>query len=127
MEINTLELPKLPQQSDNSQLWNWLQFLSNNREEELTMLAEKNEKIEKAVLVLKELSQDEKTRLLYEEREKARRDYESRLEGAYEQGEINKAIDMAKKALNNKMQISEIMEYTGLTHEEIEELAKGTK
>ncbi|MDL2248615.1 Rpn family recombination-promoting nuclease/putative transposase, partial [Tyzzerella sp. OttesenSCG-928-J15] len=52
LEINVLELPKVPKETDNSQLWNWLRFLKSEREEELSMLAEKNKKIEKAVGVL---------------------------------------------------------------------------
>lgn len=118
--INVLELPKLPKVTDNTDLWNWLRFLKANREEELTMLAQKSPQIEKAVGVLKELSKDERTRLLYEEREKARRDTQARIDGAVKQ----KAIDMAKKAIKKSMPIDDIIDYTGLTQEEIEELAK---
>ena len=44
------------------------------------MLATRSPQIRKAVGVLKELSADEQTRMLYEKREMARRDYESLLD-----------------------------------------------
>jgi len=46
------------------------------------MLAERNPQMKKAVGVLKELSADEVTRMLYEKREMARMDLESRIEMA---------------------------------------------
>ena len=44
------------------------------------MLAQRSPQMRKAVGVLKELSADERTRMLYENREKARMDYESRVD-----------------------------------------------
>jgi len=52
------------------------------------MLAERSSQMRKAVGVLKELSADERTRMLYEEREKVRRDYESRMSGAERKGRL---------------------------------------
>ena len=43
------------------------------------MLATRSPQMRKAVGVLKELSADEQTRMLYEKREMARRDFESQL------------------------------------------------
>jgi len=48
--------------------------------------------MKKAVGVLKKLSSDERARLLYESREKARRDEISRLYGARAEGEVQKCI-----------------------------------
>ena len=59
---------------------------SNNDEEELEMLAERSPQMKKAVGVLKELSADERTRMLAEAREKARKDAASRLNWAREEG-----------------------------------------
>ena len=50
------------------------------------MLATKSPELKKAVGVLKELSADERTRMLAEDREKARRDMASRLDGAKREG-----------------------------------------
>jgi len=47
-EINTLELQKIPVQSDNTKKYDWLQFLKAEREEEFDMLAERNSAVNKA-------------------------------------------------------------------------------
>ena len=73
-EIHTLELSKLPQVQDNSMLWNWMYFIAAEEEEEFEMIAKKNETINKAVMELAVLSQDEKNRMLFEAQEKARMD-----------------------------------------------------
>ena len=85
-EINTLEFAKLPVETDNTDLWNWMRFMETKDEEELKMLATKSPELKKAVGVLKELSADERTRMLAEEREKAWRDEVSRLDGARKEG-----------------------------------------
>ncbi len=116
LEINTLELPKLPIETDDTALFNWLSFLKAEQEEEYEMLAEKNQSISKAYGVLKELSQDERTRLLFEEREKARRDEMARIEGAYSNGKR----DVAIKALKKGMSIEDIVD---LTYHEVQQIA----
>jgi len=85
-EINVLELPKLPMKTDNTDLWYWLEFIKSDNEEGLKMLEERNPQMKRAVGILKELSEDERARMLYEEREKARRDIVSLIEGARREG-----------------------------------------
>lgn len=92
LEINTLELSKLPQNEDKSELWNWLAFLKSKKEEEFKMIAQKSPELNKAVCVLAQLSQDEKTKLLAEEQEKAQKDYNACIKGAYDSG-IEKGIE----------------------------------
>lgn len=79
VEINTLDLSKLPIDEDSTDLWYWMKFIKSDEEEVMDMLAQRNPQMSKAVGVLKELSADERTRMLYESREMARRDIESRL------------------------------------------------
>ena len=86
VEINTLELPKLPNNDDNSDLWNWMKFLKSQNEEEFKMVETKSKELKKAVCVLRELSQDEKTKLIFEAHEIARMDYEDRMDGAFADG-----------------------------------------
>jgi len=62
-------------------------FMETNDEEELEMLATKSPELKKAVGVLKELSADERTRMMAEDREKFRRDMASRVDGARKEGE----------------------------------------
>ena len=80
VEINCLDLNKLPADSDSTDLWHWMKFIKSDDEEALEMLAQRSPQMRKAVGVLKELSADERTRMLYENREKARMDYESRVD-----------------------------------------------
>ena len=117
-EIDTLELSKLPPDADSSDLWYWMKFINSDDREVLNMIAEKSPQMKKAVGVLMELSADEQTRMLYEEREKARRDIASMMGGARREGRN----DVARNLLKMDMPIDKIMEATGLTREEIESL-----
>ena len=121
-EIDSLELCKLPKKTDDTDLWYWMKFIKTDDRKELEMLAKRNPRIKKAVGVLKELSADERTRMLYEEREKARRDIASRMGGAEEKGRTEKAGEIALKLLKMEMPIEQIIEVTGLTREEIQAL-----
>jgi predicted transposase/invertase (TIGR01784 family) len=118
VEINTLELTKLPEKSDGSKLWSWTKFIQSNDEEVLDTLAEKSPQMKKAVGYLKELSADERTRMIFEDREKARRDIASMVDGAIKQ----ERLDFAKKLIKRDRPIEEIIEDTGLSSEEIEDL-----
>ena len=118
LEVDVLELPKLPAEHDNTELWNWMMFLKSERKEDLSMLEERNPHIKKAVGILKELSQDERTRLLYEEREKARRDMVSRINGAVRE----KMQETARNLLTLGIPIETIAKGTGLSVEEIRKL-----
>ena len=117
-EINTLELAKLPSVDDKTELWYWMQFIKSEDGEVLEMIAERSPQMRKAVGVLKELSADERTRMLYEEREKARRDIASMMGGAVKDAQK----EIARKLLNRNRPIKEIVEDTGLTQDEIESL-----
>jgi predicted transposase/invertase (TIGR01784 family) len=81
VEINTLELQKIPKESDKTAKYDWLQFLKSESEEDLDMIATKNPAIKKAVVELKRLSQDEEAQILYEARQKAIMDENSRIYG----------------------------------------------
>ena len=86
LEIDTLELPKLPQEADGSRLCWWGKFFRATQEEEFEMLAKKDEAIGTAVGRLKELSRDESLRMLAESRQIAQWDEESRMRGAMKEG-----------------------------------------
>jgi len=117
-EFNTLELSKLPAETDNSELWHWMKFIKADKEGDLDMLAQRSPQMKKAVGILKELSADERTRMLFEEREIARRDYESRLGGAKRE----ERIIIAKNLLSMNLPFAQIVAATGLTLEEVEDL-----
>ena len=119
-EIDTLELSKLPPDADNSDLWYWMKFINSDDREVMNMIAEKSPQMKKAVGVLMELSADERNRMLFEEREKARRDIASMMGGAERKGRTY----VARNLLKMDMPIDKIIEVTGLTRTEIEALLK---
>lgn len=108
----------------------WLFFISNPNEKEMKTIMETNKELEETNDVLKELSEDDKLRIkaeIYErwawEEESGKRstlEY-GRKEGR-EEGERNKAIEIARKMKSKGMSIESIIEITELTKEEIENL-----
>jgi len=84
------------------------------QKEEFDMIAERNPVIKKAVVRLTELSQDEKTRMMYESRQKLEWDMWSR--------EQEGVFRVAKNLLNKNMSVEDVIEVTGLTYEDIEEI-----
>jgi predicted transposase/invertase (TIGR01784 family) len=113
-EIYTVELPKLPQESDGSRGWNWTRFLQAQGEEELEMVAKTNGEIRKAVDQLYELSADEQVRAEYNRRQKAVLDYNSRLADSFQSGETKKAIAIAQNLIREGWTSEKIAETTGL-------------
>ncbi|MDR0635506.1 MAG: Rpn family recombination-promoting nuclease/putative transposase [Treponema sp.] len=85
-EIHTLELPKLPRESDNTAIWDWVKYIGVRTEEDLTMLAEKSEVLRHAVSELYRVSVNEEIRYAYEVREKAWRDEKDRMDSALNRG-----------------------------------------
>lgn len=76
LEFHVLELPKLGNyQEPENELLQWAKFLNGKREEDFREMAEKNEYINEAYQILKNISADDKKRVEYESREKAIRDY----------------------------------------------------
>ena len=131
LEIHTFEMKKLPERPEPGEKLEkqilWLKLIGADREEEVSMLAEKSPVMEKAVGVLKKLSADERARLLYESREKARFDEMARLYGARAEGEAigiakgeaKRNIEMARRMRECGMDMSVILELTGLAEDEI--------
>jgi predicted transposase/invertase (TIGR01784 family) len=74
IEIHTIELNKLPENPDGTELYYWARFIAAETEEELDMVSERSPQLKKAVVKLREMSADEIERDLYERRIKARRD-----------------------------------------------------
>jgi predicted transposase/invertase (TIGR01784 family) len=125
-EIHTIELPKVPVESDGSAGWGWLRFLRAKRKEEFEMVATKNPEIRQAVNTLYGISADALARAEYEARQKARRDYISGMEGALRQGRQEGRqegiIDTARKLRSMGLPVGQIIEATGLSPEEINRL-----
>jgi predicted transposase/invertase (TIGR01784 family) len=133
IEVNTLELPKIPdapEQAGDHGLWNWAALLAARKEEEFDMLAERSPEMGKVVGLLKELSMDEQVQMMYEAREKARRDHEARLRFAENEGMARgeargaerEKREMALNGLRKGYDINIIMDLTGLSLWDIQAL-----
>ena len=136
IEINTIELKKLPNNADGTALYDWAKFIAAETEEDLNMVAKRNPQVGKAVVKLRELSNDERARDMLERREKGQRDVialtdkankEGRIEGKIEgktEGRIEEKIEITRKLLKINVQVEQIIAATGFTLEEVEALRK---
>jgi predicted transposase/invertase (TIGR01784 family) len=138
IEINTIELDKLPDAADGSPLYDWAKFIDAQTEEELSMLEERNPQVKEAVVKLRRLSADEQARWEYETKEKIRMDkemfeswarekgleegrQEGRQKGRQEGAQMEK-FEIAKNLLREGDSIEKISRMTGLTQKEVENL-----
>lgn len=127
LEINVLEIPKV-QRDETSPVSAWLRFFAAKTEDEFMSLAQTSPAMEEAWGVIKELSADERERLLAEDREKTRRDnaayYETGLvEGIATGVEKGRAEGLAEGRLEGRMEgyasIITHMRAQGLSPEQI--------
>jgi predicted transposase/invertase (TIGR01784 family) len=86
--------------------------------------------LNKTVVKLLELSEDEEARMIYEAEVKAQRDERARMRGAREEGKaegervgrIAGVAEVARKLIAHRMPVDQIAAVTALSHEEIEKL-----
>jgi predicted transposase/invertase (TIGR01784 family) len=86
MEIDIIELKKVPAEPDHTAKWGWTRFFGSGSDAELRAAAKERDKIGKAMLTIEKLSADETARRRAEYEEMMRRDYVSRMEGAKREG-----------------------------------------
>ena len=86
------------------------------------MLAQKSPQVQKAVVRLMELSQDERTRMLYESRKLMEGDIRGLQTVARQEGRQEGMLTVARNLLKMQMPVDEIMAATGLSCEEVESL-----
>ena len=132
-EICIIELPKAIKEyktnKENGAL-QWMMFLENPEDMEVTKIMEENENIKEAKEELDRISQDDILRRMAFKAELERMDhaqlmYEAKRDGKAEgklEGAKEKEIQIAKNMLKEKANIEFIIKVTGLTQEEIEKL-----
>ena len=132
LELHIIELIKLEvnnnQNGKTKKLVRWLKFIMNPEEEGFEM--SEDEDIKEAMKVLEQISQDEREREKAWLREKYiidagfyRQDgYEEGFAKGKEKGKKNEKIKIAKSLLKQKISKEIIVEVTGLTEKELEEL-----
>lgn len=131
-EIHIIELPKLKrltnqknQSIQEKMLLQWMNFLLTPKELEGSDM-EKNEALKKAMEEYEDIQKDEHERYLAFLRMKHILDTEAIREGGFEEGiekgKKEKQIEIAKKMLQNNIDLELIIHCTGLIREEIQEL-----
>ena len=114
-EIHLIEIPKLELDKSNPPLTYWLKFLNASTKEELDMLSQTSEVMNRAVSELTRISSDEQARMKAEAREKWLRDQQDREYGAREEERQKIARNMLKKGYP----LPDISEMTGLGESEL--------
>jgi predicted transposase/invertase (TIGR01784 family) len=124
-EIYTIELPKVPPESDGRAVWDWMQFLRGKRKEEFEMVAERNGEVRGAVDMLYRLSEDPEVRVRMEYREKARKDHATLLHAAIQEGKalgkaLGEAVGEERGKAQSRAEIARNLKSLGLSPEMIE-------
>lgn len=122
IEVDILELKKLPDKYDGSPLWDWLTFIKTNNEETMKMLSEKNPEIEKAYDTLIDMSGDEGERHASQQREMYLQNEAAINKEKFELGRQQRSVEIARNLLNMNLSINQIKEATGLSFEDINRL-----
>lgn len=133
IEIHIIELKKAKKEynkDEKNKKSQWMIFLDDPNNEEVRKIVKENKDIEKATIEVIKLSEDEKMRKLAELREKAIMDEKAiyraglnkGIEQGIEQGKEQGIIKIVKTLKNKNYKIEEIIEITGLTKEEIENI-----
>ncbi len=133
IEIHIINLKRVKEEylRDKDNIKNqWIMFLDDPNSEEVKEIMEKNEDVKKAVVTVRKMSEDEKMEKLAELRLKAIMDEEAiydtgvndGIEKGIKKGKNAKTVEIAKKLLNKNMSIEEIIDITGITKEEIEDI-----
>jgi MoaA/NifB/PqqE/SkfB family radical SAM enzyme len=90
--------------------------------EEIEMLATQNSELKKIVNIIKNLSPEERTKLLLENHERTDRDVLSLVEETRAEGMHSKAVEIAKNLLTEGVSVEIIARSSGLSIEEIRNL-----
>lgn len=119
LEIHIIELKKVKNDLSNNILNAWLKFI-NNPEERVDMTD--SEELIEAKRILEDISSTERERYLAEQREKWILDKKAIKAAGYDQGLKEGLKQVAKKLKEKDVDVNFIVEATGLTKEEIENL-----
>ena len=130
LDLSCLE--QVPEEERNSPLYYWACVFKAKTWKEVLAMAEQSESIKKAVVTLRELSEDEKIRLQCEARERYQMDWQSsmrtsrekgRAEGLVEgiaSGELKKAQEVASALAEKGMPVEEIAQIVGIEEKAVQ-------
>ena len=101
LECHVIELPKMPNVSDGTSLYDWVEFINCEDREEFKMIAKRNDYLNEAYQQLELISQDKEKRREYTARQKAIYDYNTimaeRYDDGVEYGMKQRDIELIKK------------------------------
>ena len=124
-EICIIELPKAIREYKTNRengVLQWMMFLENPEDVEVTKIMEENENIKEAKEELDRISQDDRLRRIAFKAELERMDHEQLMYEAKRDGKKEEKIQIAKNMLKEKVSIEFIIKVTGLSKEEVEQL-----
>lgn len=138
LELYIIEIPKareILKKEPKNELAQWVMFLNDPNESEVSQIMKENSEIKEAMSELKKISEDEELRRVAELREKAIRDEKNGLRHAKEDGikeGIKEGIEkgkkqVAKRMLDLNMPLQDIINATDLTEEQILNIKKSLK
>ncbi len=133
LELHIIELRKAREEYEknkSNKKAQWMMFINNPNEMEVQEIMKENKEIEEAVVIIKEMTEDEKLERLAFLRQKAIMDEKAIYAAGLDKGEIKgretgikeNQIEVAKKMKEKNIDINIIEEITKLTKEEIEKL-----
>ena len=123
LEIVILELKKIKgKERVEGELLDWLFFIDNPNSERVKEKMKENKELKEANEKLQTMSEEEYMERMAWFREKAILDYNSGMSSALKRGRKEAKLETAKKLLKRGIEINIIMEATGLTEKELQEL-----
>ena len=101
----------------------WLALIDTEDKERVDVAMKENDKVKEAINKVDDFMSDEEAREIVRLREKWQMDYDSSMSSAkedgYEEGKLEKQIEIARKLLIKNIDIEEIADITSLSKEEI--------
>lgn len=126
-ELDIIEVPKAIKQYENNktdEVLQWMMFLENPEDMEVTRIMEENEDIKEAKKELDEISKNEYLRRMALKAELEKMDIKQSIEDATNRGRLEGKLEDAKKMLEKGIDTNTIIEVTGLNEDEILKIEK---
>jgi len=126
VELNKLDQIIKKPVNDMTELEKWAVFFEYadipGQREKVNKVIETKEALQMAGELLMTISQDERERAVFRSRRMYQSDMDSNLATAEERGEKKGRVTIARNMIKDGESVDKIIRYTGLTHEEVENL-----
>ena len=122
--LHVLDLSYISKVTDdvkNTSLYHWACLFKATTWKEMLAMAEQSESIRKAVVTLRQLTNDEKIKLQCEARERYRMDWQSSMRTSFEKGKKEGLAEAANEIKRERDRADEAQKLIALTHKLISE------